>query len=94
MFGSGADFRVVVLFGGEGSAVWYLSETVLLLLGKCINSNVFQIGSDKPWVREVDHHAVLFPYPPVQSICDYYVVPYLHQLLYIIGRINRCLQSF
>ena len=34
VFGSGASFRIVVLFGGQ-NMLGYLSETALLMLGEC-----------------------------------------------------------
>ena len=35
VFGSGASFRIVVLFGGLNSSHIKISETILLLLGEC-----------------------------------------------------------
>ena len=40
VFGSGPGFRVVVLFGGRSSSLEEVSETTLLLLGKCAISTI------------------------------------------------------
>ena len=41
VFGSGASFRVVVLFGGYYYPPGYLSKTTLLLLGECTISATY-----------------------------------------------------
>ena len=63
VFGSGASFRVVVLFGGQNLSD-YLSETTLLLLGECTIS-----ATD----LSTQVHAVIFYTPPPSFYCYFTV---------------------